>query len=176
MMKFICGTLFNVLMGVILAYVVGVNPAYGAATGAVVPAVLGNFMPAGSVFEGVYTGSDSSGIAFESYPEKGSQEKSTASDLYAEFYFGDCALRYDPYAFITGRPYEQTAWNQYQLDDHAICIPYYLYCKRNLAGSRMGIDHVYGSIIEYKQRSRRSGTDGRCKPSAADLVCTASGY
>ena len=55
MMKFICGTLFNVLMGVILAYVVGVNPAYGAATGAVVPAVLGNFMPAGSVFEGVYT-------------------------------------------------------------------------------------------------------------------------
>ena len=121
------------------------------------------------------SGSDSSGIAFESYPEKGSQEKSTASDLYAEFYFGDCALRYDPYAFITGRPYEQTAWNQYQLDDHAICIPYYLYCKRNLAGSRMGIDHVYGSIIEYKQRSRRSGTDGRCKPSAADLVCRASG-
>ena len=54
-MKFICGTLFNVLMGVVLAYVVGVNPAYGAATGAVVPAVLGNFMPAGSVFEGVYT-------------------------------------------------------------------------------------------------------------------------
>ena len=50
------------------------------------------------------SGSDSSGIAFESYPEKGSQEKSTASDLYAEFYFGDCALRYDPYAFITSRP------------------------------------------------------------------------
>ena len=92
------------------------------------------------------SGSDSSGIAFESYPEKGSQEKSTASDLYAEFYFGDCALRYDPYAFITSRPYEQTAWNQYQLDDHAICIPYYLYCKRNLAGSRMGIDHVTAAL------------------------------
>ena len=45
MMKFICGTLFNVLMGVVLANVVGMDPAYGAATGAVVPAVLGNFMP-----------------------------------------------------------------------------------------------------------------------------------
>lgn len=55
MMKFICGTLFNVLMGVVLASVAGVDPAYGAATGAVVPAVLGNFMPQGAAFEGVYT-------------------------------------------------------------------------------------------------------------------------
>lgn len=55
MMKFICGTLFNVLMGVVLANVVGMDPAYGAATGAVVPAVLGNFMPLGAAFEGVYT-------------------------------------------------------------------------------------------------------------------------
>lgn len=55
MMKFICGTLFNVLMGVVIASVVGVDPAYGAATGAVVPAVLGNFMPGGAALEGVYT-------------------------------------------------------------------------------------------------------------------------
>lgn len=54
-MKFICGTLFNILMGVVIAYVVGIDPAYGAATGAVVPAVLGNFMPAGAALEGVYT-------------------------------------------------------------------------------------------------------------------------
>lgn len=54
-MKFICGTLFNVLMGVLIASVVGVDPAYGAATGAVVPAVLGNFMPGGAALEGVYT-------------------------------------------------------------------------------------------------------------------------
>lgn len=55
MMKFVCGTLFNVLMGVMIASVVGIDPAYGAATGAVVPAVLGNFMPMGAAFEGVYT-------------------------------------------------------------------------------------------------------------------------
>lgn len=55
MMKFICSTLFNILMGVVIAYVVGIDPAYGAATGAVVPAVLGNFMPAGAALEGVYT-------------------------------------------------------------------------------------------------------------------------
>lgn len=54
-MKFVCGTLFNVLMGVMIASVVGIDPAYGAATGAVVPAVLGNFMPMGAAFEGVYT-------------------------------------------------------------------------------------------------------------------------
>lgn len=54
-MKFVCGTLFNVLMGVVLASVVGFDPAYGAVTGAIAPAVLGNFMPAGAAFEGVYT-------------------------------------------------------------------------------------------------------------------------
>lgn len=54
-LKFVCGTLFNVLMGVMIASVVGIDPAYGAATGAVVPAVLGNFMPMGAAFEGVYT-------------------------------------------------------------------------------------------------------------------------
>lgn len=53
-LKFVCGTLFNVLMGVTIASVVGIDPAYGAATGAVVPAVLGNFMPMGAAFEGVY--------------------------------------------------------------------------------------------------------------------------
>lgn len=53
-LKFVCGTLFNVLMGVMIASVVGIDPAYGAATGAVVPAVLGNFMPMGAAFEGVY--------------------------------------------------------------------------------------------------------------------------
>lgn len=55
MKKFIFGTLFNVLMGVVLATVLGVNPAYGAIAGAVVPMALGGFMPAGSAFEGVYT-------------------------------------------------------------------------------------------------------------------------
>ncbi len=34
-LKFVCGTLFNVLMGVVLASVVGFDPAYGAATAAV---------------------------------------------------------------------------------------------------------------------------------------------
>lgn len=54
MMKFLVGTLFNVLMGVVLASVVGIDPAYGAATAAV-PMVLGKFMPVGALFEGVYT-------------------------------------------------------------------------------------------------------------------------
>lgn len=54
-MKFICGTLFNVLMGVMIASIIGCDPAYGAVTGAVVPAVLGNFMPVGAALEGVYT-------------------------------------------------------------------------------------------------------------------------
>lgn len=54
MMKFLFGTLFNVLMGVVLASVAGIDPAYGAATAAV-PMALGKFMPAGALFEGVYT-------------------------------------------------------------------------------------------------------------------------
>lgn len=54
-MKFIGGMLFNVLIGVVLASVVGVDPAYGATTGAVLPAILGNFIPVGAALEGVYT-------------------------------------------------------------------------------------------------------------------------
>lgn len=54
-MKFVCGTLFNVLMGVVIASMVGFDPVYGAVSGAAIPAVLGNFMPAGAAFEGVYT-------------------------------------------------------------------------------------------------------------------------
>ena len=46
MIKFICGMLFNILMGVTLACMAGVDPAYGMVTGTVVPVVLGNFMPA----------------------------------------------------------------------------------------------------------------------------------
>lgn len=53
MMKFLVGTLFNVLMGVVLASVVGIDPAYGAATAAV-PMVLGKFMPVGHSLK-VYT-------------------------------------------------------------------------------------------------------------------------
>lgn len=44
MMKFLVGTLFNVLMGVVLASVVGIDPAYGAATAAV-PWCLENSCP-----------------------------------------------------------------------------------------------------------------------------------
>lgn len=55
MSNFICRTLFNVLMGVVLAAVVGVNPACGAVAGAVIPAVLGAFQPSGAALEGVFT-------------------------------------------------------------------------------------------------------------------------
>lgn len=51
----------------------------------------------------------------------------------------------------------------------------HLYCKRNLAGSRMGIHHVYCSIIQCKQGTGRGSHCGRCKSSAADLVCGTSG-
>lgn len=54
-MKFICGTLFCALMGVVLASVVGCDPAYGVVSGAVVPVALGNFMPTGALCVGVYT-------------------------------------------------------------------------------------------------------------------------
>ena len=47
--------LFNALMGVILASVVGVNPAYGAVSGVVIPVALGNFLPSGAALEGVFT-------------------------------------------------------------------------------------------------------------------------
>lgn len=55
MTNFIFRTLFNVLMGVVLAAVVGVNPAYGAVSGAILPAVLGTFHPSGAALEGVFT-------------------------------------------------------------------------------------------------------------------------
>ena len=53
--KFICGTLFNVVMGVVLASFLGVNSAYGACAGVVVPMLAGCFMPGGSLMEGVFT-------------------------------------------------------------------------------------------------------------------------
>lgn len=55
MTNFISKMLFNVLMGVVLAAVVGVNPAYGAVSGAVLPVVLGGFHPSGAALEGVFT-------------------------------------------------------------------------------------------------------------------------
>lgn len=55
LMKFMTGMLFNVLMGVVLASVIGVDAAYGAASGAVLPMVLGCFMPGGALMEGVFT-------------------------------------------------------------------------------------------------------------------------
>lgn len=55
LMKFMTGMLFNVLMGVVLASVIGVDAAYGAASGAVLPMVLGCFMPGGALMEGIYT-------------------------------------------------------------------------------------------------------------------------
>lgn len=55
MTNFICRMLFNVLMGVVLATVVGADPVYGAVTGAVLPAALGAFHPTGAALEGVFT-------------------------------------------------------------------------------------------------------------------------
>ncbi len=55
LMKFMTGMLFNVVMGVVLASVIGVDAAYGAASGAVLPMALGCFMPGGALMEGVYT-------------------------------------------------------------------------------------------------------------------------
>ena len=55
LMKFMTGMLFNVVMGVVLASVIGVDAAYGAASGVVLPMALGCFMPVGSLMEGVFT-------------------------------------------------------------------------------------------------------------------------
>lgn len=55
LMKFMTGMLFNVVMGVVLASFIGVDAAYGAASGAVLPMVLGCFMPGGALMEGIYT-------------------------------------------------------------------------------------------------------------------------
>lgn len=55
LMKFMTGMLFNVVMGVVLASVIGVDAAYGAASGVVIPLAAGAFMPGGALMEGVYT-------------------------------------------------------------------------------------------------------------------------
>ena len=55
LMKFMTGMLFNVVMGVVLASVIGVDAAYGAASGVVLPMALGRFMPGGALMEGIYT-------------------------------------------------------------------------------------------------------------------------
>ena len=53
--KFFSGMLFNILMGVVLASFIGVDAAYGAASGVVLPMALGCFMPGGALMEGIYT-------------------------------------------------------------------------------------------------------------------------
>ena len=53
--KFFSGMLFNILMGVVLASFIGVDAAYGAASGVVLPMALGCFMPGGALMEGVFT-------------------------------------------------------------------------------------------------------------------------
>lgn len=55
LMKFMTGMLFNVVMGVVLASVIGVDAVYGAASGVVLPMALGCFMPGGALMEGIYT-------------------------------------------------------------------------------------------------------------------------
>ena len=55
LMKFMTGMLFNVVMGVVLASFIGVDAAYGAASGVVLPMALGCFMPGGALMEGVFT-------------------------------------------------------------------------------------------------------------------------
>lgn len=50
------------------------------------------------------SGSDYSGITYESYSKNRDQEKSTASDLYAEFYICNSTLWYGSYAVITVGP------------------------------------------------------------------------
>ena len=52
-LKFLTGTMFNVVMGIVLASILGVNPAYGAVSGIVVPMALKNFMPVAAALEGV---------------------------------------------------------------------------------------------------------------------------
>lgn len=55
LMKFMTGMLFNVVMGVVLTSFIGVDAAYGAASGVVLPMALGCFMPGGALMEGIYT-------------------------------------------------------------------------------------------------------------------------
>ena len=53
--KFLSGMLFNIMMGVVLASFLGIDSAYGATGGAVIPMLLGSFMPGGALMEGVFT-------------------------------------------------------------------------------------------------------------------------
>ena len=53
--KFLSGMLFNVVMGVVLASFLGVNAAYGAGAGVVIPMLAGAFMPGSALMEGVFT-------------------------------------------------------------------------------------------------------------------------
>ena len=52
-LKFLTGTMFNVVMGIILASIVGINPAYGAISGGGIPRALTNFTPVAAALEGV---------------------------------------------------------------------------------------------------------------------------
>ena len=53
--KFMTGMLFNIVMGVVLASVLGADTAYGAVGGVVLPMLAGSFMPGGALMEGVFT-------------------------------------------------------------------------------------------------------------------------
>ena len=54
-MKAVCALLFNAVMGIVIASVVGVQPAVGAVVAMGGSLLCGNFMPAGCAFEGVLT-------------------------------------------------------------------------------------------------------------------------
>lgn len=55
--KFVTGTLVNVLMSIIILFLLGVPNAgfWGLIVGIVLPMALGKFLPKGSALEGVYT-------------------------------------------------------------------------------------------------------------------------
>ena len=55
--KFVTGTLVNVLMSIVILSLLGVQnaAAWGVAAGVVIPMALGKFMPEGAALEGVYT-------------------------------------------------------------------------------------------------------------------------
>ena len=52
-LKLITGLLFNMIMGVVIAGVMGIAPAYGAGGAAALSLGLGGFMPSGATFAGV---------------------------------------------------------------------------------------------------------------------------
>ena len=57
LLKFMSGTLFNVVMSVVILSLLGVPDAglWGLACGVVIPMLLGTFLPKGAALEGVYT-------------------------------------------------------------------------------------------------------------------------